>query len=166
MGYYDEISPGYEALHREEQASKLNVILTNLPFKLTRNLRLLDIGCGSGISLEPWTCEKVGIDPSAQLVELARGKGFEVLQGMADDLPFSDNEFDIVIAITSLHHVDYPDDVAAEINRVCKRWLIVSYLKKASVTHREQVLGALLKYFVKEKVVEHEQDVIYFLKKK
>ncbi len=166
MGYYDDIASGYEWLHREEQESKLAVILSNLPFALKPTLKLLDVGCGTGISLEPWLCKKKGIDPSAKLVSIAQAKGLDVVPGSSDKLPFKDLEFDIVTSITALHHVDDPEQVASEIARVCKSWLIVSYLRKADVHHRELVMRALSKHFVKEKVIEHDKDVIYFMKKK
>ncbi len=166
MGYYDDTAKGYEELHREEQESKLHLILENLPFKLDPHMKLLDVGCGTGISLEPWTCEKVGVDPSPKLLAIAKSKGLTVSKASAEDLPFPDLSFDIVISLTALHHVDYPDDAAAELARVCKKWLIVSYLKKADVMHREQVLSALQEHFKKEMIVEHDKDVIYFFKKR
>ncbi|MFQ5620296.1 MAG: class I SAM-dependent methyltransferase [Candidatus Nanoarchaeia archaeon] len=166
MGYYDEIAPGYEELHRDEQEGKLRVILGNLPFELTSDMKLLDIGCGSGISMEPWDCEKVGIDPSPGLLEIAKKKGLNVKSGKPDELDFADGAFDIVTSITALHHIDYGDDIAKEFARVCKKWLIISYLKKAPVIPREVLLDAISEYFEKVKVLEHDKDVIYMFKRK
>lgn len=165
MGYYDEIAGGYEELHRQEQEDKLKVILQELPFSLSPHMKLLDVGCGSGISMESWNCSKVGVDPSEELLKIALGKGLEVKQGHASKIPYEE-EFDIVTSITALHHVDYPDDAAKEIARVCKEWLIVSYLKRANIMHREAILDALSVYFKKTKVIEHDKDVIYFFEKR
>jgi ubiquinone/menaquinone biosynthesis C-methylase UbiE len=166
MDYYDDVAEGYEELHRDEQESKLKTIREQLPFKIEPFMKLLDVGCGTGISLEPWQCEKVGVDPSAKLLEKAKAKGFKVFKASAETLPFRDQSFDVVISLTALHHVDYPDDVALELYRVCKQWLIISYLKKADVVHREHLLSALGQYFKKEKVVEHDKDIIYFMSRR
>jgi ubiquinone/menaquinone biosynthesis C-methylase UbiE len=165
MGYYDSIAKGYEELHRQEQEDKLKIIQQELPFSVSPDMKLLDVGCGSGISMEPWNCGVFGVDPSTELLKIATEKGLHVKQGDASNIPY-DGPFDIVLSITALHHVDYPDDAAKEIARVCNSWLILSYLKKANIMHREAVLDALGEYFKKEKVIEQDKDVIYFFSKR
>ena len=61
--------------------------------------RLLEIGCGEGKRLG-WISEKLqfdcyGIEPSRKAVTFAQGKGFQVIQGTADHLPFENNFFDL-----------------------------------------------------------------------
>ena len=62
--------------------------------------RLLDIGCGSGEHLSLFRrkgCDVTGIDPSSLLLDQAFRRlhsRAELRIGRAEDLPFSDNEFD------------------------------------------------------------------------
>jgi len=67
--------------------------------------RLLDIGCGSGTYSRFFRgkgCDVTGVDPSQHMLDLARrklGERAELCPGDYEDLPFSDNEFDIVTLI-------------------------------------------------------------------
>ena len=70
--YYDKISEGYEELHKEEQLKKVKLISKYL--KVNKDDRLLDVGCGTGITTGPWQCKRYGIDPSKKLLEKARHK--------------------------------------------------------------------------------------------
>src|SRR5450759_4788617 len=70
--------------------------------------RLLDVGCGTGNHLqifrEKW-CSVTGIDSSTAMLEIARkkmGSHIDLQLGKAEDLPFSDDEFDIVTMINAL----------------------------------------------------------------
>lgn len=67
--------------------------------------RLLDMGCGPGNHLRFFRgkgCDITGVDPSQHMLDLARknlrGRA-ELCPGDYGDLPFSDNEFDIVTLI-------------------------------------------------------------------
>jgi len=163
MGYYDEISAGYEELHRQEQEEKLQIIAPFLLSVITPETRLLDIGCGTGISLEPWDCEKVGIDPSEELLNIARKKGFTVHQAEAEQLPFKDREFDICLAITSIHHTNFPKAVK-EIVRVCKSYFIFTILKKSPLA-QENYKASLLPFFDIVEELDSDKDLIFVTKR-
>src|SRR5512138_3337781 len=70
--------------------------------------RLLDVGCGSGEHLALFRqkgCDVTGIDTSPILIDQASQRlrsRAELRIGPAEDLPFSDNEFDIVTLINSV----------------------------------------------------------------
>jgi SAM-dependent methyltransferase len=84
---------------------------------------VLEIGCGEGRVVRD-LAERghtvVGVDPSPTLVSYARladdRSNYVVAQGEA--LPFSDNEFEIVIAYNSLQNVNDLSQVVAEAARV------------------------------------------------
>lgn len=70
-----------------------------------------------------------GIEPSEKAVAFARQKGLEVYQGTADNLPFPDKSFDIVIFGFCLYLCDRDDlfRIAQEADRVLNNpgWLII-----------------------------------------
>jgi ubiquinone/menaquinone biosynthesis C-methylase UbiE len=76
--------------------------------------RILDIGCGSGYLLRglaarnPSAVGLSGIDPSAAMVAAAQAgvddSRIEVSLGAAEDLPYSDGAFDLVVSTTSFDH--------------------------------------------------------------
>lgn len=90
-------------------------------------INLLDLGCGNGALLKELAgriSKGVGTDISENLLKLAREHNkenrhitFEKLDG--PELPFEDNEFDVVISMLSFRYLDW-DPVMTEINRVLK----------------------------------------------
>ena len=86
--------------------------------------RILDLGCGSGRSTEPFkarfpNADVWGIDPSAPLLTAAhkraaqKGLTINHRQGVAEDTHFPDGHFDLVTATILFHEV--PDDAAFHI---------------------------------------------------
>jgi SAM-dependent methyltransferase len=88
--------------------------------------RILDIGCGTGISLAPLVDKGLsltGLDPSQYMLDLAYKK-FETKvdfhKGVAEDLPFEDNDFDSAFFFTSLEFTERPAKAIEEACRVAK----------------------------------------------
>jgi SAM-dependent methyltransferase len=89
--------------------------------------RALDVGCGPGAL----TAELVGrlgaeavaaVDPSEPFVTAVaeRYPGVDVRQAGADDLPFPDDEFDVVLAQLVIHFLTDPIGGVAEMRRVTR----------------------------------------------
>ena len=85
--------------------------------------RCLDVGCGTGVATAAvaelgWSA--VGVDLSADMLEVARSRGLEVVQGSADALPFADRNFDAAVSVWT--HIDVDEFPAAvrEIARVLR----------------------------------------------
>ncbi len=111
--------------------------------------RVLGVDCGTGNYLQPF-CEKgcavTGIDSSAEMLKIARDKlggGKELISGKSDDLPFSDNEFDIVTLITSLEVSGNPQRALAEAIRVCRDRVFIGFLNNYCLTGTQQRLKEL-----------------------
>ena len=94
---------------------------------------LLEIGCGDGGRLE-WLNEHLGIkchgvDPSLMAVNMAHKLGLNVHRGTAEDLPFTDGMFDILVFGFCLYLCDREDlfKITFEANRVLKNqgWIII-----------------------------------------
>ncbi|HNY49551.1 MAG TPA: methyltransferase domain-containing protein [Smithella sp.] len=100
--------------------------------------RLLDIGCGAGHNLqifnEKW-CSLTGVDASRAKLEIARqryGDHAEFVLAQSGDIPFSDNEFDIVTIINFLEVADNPRKVIEEAVRVCRGRIFIGFLNNYS----------------------------------
>ena len=101
--------------------------------------RLLDVGCGTGEHLLLFRergCDVTGIEPSPFMLEIARqklGNRADFHLGKAEDLPFSDNEFDIVTLITTLEFADDPEKAITEAIRVSRDRVFLGVLNKCSL---------------------------------
>ena len=88
--------------------------------------RLLEVGCSDGLRLEELSSVDglmtSGIEPSAEAVRVARGRGLDVHQGTADKLDFESSSFDWVVFGFCLYLCDRDDlfAIAAEADRVLK----------------------------------------------
>ncbi len=89
------------------------------------NLKILDIGCGTGINLK--RLEKygktTGIDYSDIALKLCKKRGLKkIYRATVENLPFKDNNFDLITCFEVLYHKNVKDDEKAikEAYRVCK----------------------------------------------
>lgn len=98
--------------------------------------RVLDLGCGDGGIMAilkphlPAQAEIVGIDPDPAETRLAlqRGVYADVITAGAEEMPFADAHFDVLISNSVLEHIAPLDDVLRESGRVLKTggWLIAT----------------------------------------
>lgn len=89
---------------------------------LSAEARILDVGCGTGATLEMLRGfgRVQGVDSSETAAEICREKrALEIAVAEVESLPFDPASFDAVTCLDVLEHTD--DDVAAlrEIHRVC-----------------------------------------------
>jgi SAM-dependent methyltransferase len=85
--------------------------------------RCLDLGCGTGVALEPlrrlgWSV--VGTDVSEDLLDVARERGLEAVRTPAEALPFDDGSFDAAVSIWTHTDVDDFQAVLRELARVLR----------------------------------------------
>ncbi len=82
---------------------------------------ILDVGVGLARLLSHFpTLRRFGTDISLQYLQEARANGVEVCYALADDLPYRDEAFDMVVCTDVIEHV-------LDLNRSCER--ILSTLK-------------------------------------
>jgi len=150
---YTNIAKGYDELYSEEQLKKLKLIKSLLTLK--KEYKLLDVGCGTGISTYYFDCDVIGIDPCNELIEQNPEK---LILGKAEDLPFDDNTFDIVVSVTAVHNFDDIEKGISEMKRVLKEkgQLVISVMKKSEKLNK---IKELLKDF---KSLEEEKDIIFY----
>jgi len=158
MSYYDGISKGYDELHEEEQMNKLSIIKNSI--RISKNARLLDVGCGTGISSR-FGCSVVGVDSSIGLIKL--NKNSHKIVGFAESLPFKDKSFDYVLSVTAMHNFKNIKKSINEMKRVGKGNFVFSVLRKSGKF-------GYIKKMIEENfrignAVEEEKDVIFFCRK-
>jgi ubiquinone/menaquinone biosynthesis C-methylase UbiE len=91
---------------------------------------LLEVGCGdgalSGLIYKTFSCNIMGIEPSAEGIKFSRemfnkynlkGK-FEISEGYSYNFP--DNHFDLIVLADVIEHLQHPDLMLKEIQRLLK----------------------------------------------
>jgi ubiquinone/menaquinone biosynthesis C-methylase UbiE len=149
MGYYDEISEGYNELHSGEQLKKLGVIFDKFDI---RKDKVLDVGCGTAFYFgffEDYT----GVDNSLGMIEKSDAN---VIFGEAEKLLFKDDSFDTVISLSAIHNFDDPKKAVDEMKRVSRGKIIITVFKRAK---NFKEIENLLKDFDR---TEEDKDVIFY----
>ena len=99
--------------------------------KLSENVSMLDIGCGTGWALGQAariTAGKgsfYGLDLSEKMIEKAKinfkgRENFHFIKANAEEIPLEGNQFDIIICTNSFHHYLHPDKALREMHRLLK----------------------------------------------
>jgi ubiquinone/menaquinone biosynthesis C-methylase UbiE len=139
---YDLTAHFYDRRYGEIQRGKYDVVLAHI-----KNVdRILDVGCGTGMLLGPLlerARHVVGIDMSAKMLLAAkkRAPGAFLVLADADNLPFADGSFDVLVSVTLLQNMPDPNRTIREIARVIrpKGTAIITSLKRK---HSENQLSS------------------------
>jgi len=163
MDYYDSISQGYDELYGEEQLRKAELIAKHM--KPRSSDYLLDVGCGSASYFPLFSCIRIGVDPSLELLKKAsEADEGSFIQAAAENLPFKDGSFDYVISITAIHNFTSPKKCLMEIRRVAKNLVILSVLKQARKF--EEISKLIRELFTIKNLILEEKDLIFVLHSK
>lgn len=153
--HYDRLTSIYDALYGHEQNLKIMKSLSALSIRSSDTV--LDAGCGTGLLLEHISDSVnmiVGVDISSAPLKVARTRAKRLglnnvllVRADVDFLPFKDNVFDKIFAITLLQNMPNPSLTLCEITRVAKdnSRIVITGLKKAF--SREVFLGILGKSY-------------------
>jgi SAM-dependent methyltransferase len=93
----------------------------------------VEIGVGTGRFAEPLGI-KMGCEPSKRMREIARKRGIQVVDGVAEELPFDDSQFDFALMVTTVCFVDDIDRAFLEAHRVLSSggFLIIGFVDRNS----------------------------------
>lgn len=107
--------------------------------KLPENIRGTEIGLGTGRFSEPLGI-KEGVEPSIPMLEKAIDRGIEVIEGVAEQLPYGGLQFDFVLIVTICHLKDVAR-AFKEANRVLKAGgsIIIGFLDKDQSIAKEYI---------------------------
>ncbi len=131
MGHIFDIKSAelYEAWQKSPEGISIDRLSNELIIRLLKpqkGERVLDVGCGTGNHLLLFYrlgLDITGIDASPYMLDVARsrlGNKASLYIGRAEDLPFEDNEFDLVAIINTLEFLDDPLAALREAGRVAK----------------------------------------------
>jgi 2-polyprenyl-3-methyl-5-hydroxy-6-metoxy-1,4-benzoquinol methylase len=96
---------------------------------LNHNHKILEIGAAQGSMVIAFTrlgYDCVGIEPSAEAIKVSRDMvkihhtDISMTRGIAESLPFKDEQFDYIIALSVMEHVADPKSVFSEVFRILK----------------------------------------------
>jgi ubiquinone/menaquinone biosynthesis C-methylase UbiE len=130
--------------------TRRGIWMGNTEFQLLKKLlhvsagnSLLDVGCGTGYFTRRFSAiglEVSGVDTDIDMLRFARTQSstIEYYQGSAVQLPFADNSYDYVSAITSLCFVEQPTTAITEMLRVCRKTMLLGLLNRHSLLYREK----------------------------
>jgi len=120
--------------HRSAYAAELAAVRSILP----TYSRPLEIGVGTGRFAGPLGVH-FGVEPSATMRAIAESRGIEVVEAVAENLPFGDGEFDLVLMVTTVCFLDDLKEAFRESRRVLVDggWIIVGFLDRETALGRE-----------------------------
>lgn len=110
--------------HRNWSQEHLEIPLLLALLRLPRGVRVLEIGTGRGVALEPFARRLspsllIGLDIDLTLLAEARRQASSLLLcGDARNLPWRDRSFDVVIDFGTCYHIARAADALREIARV------------------------------------------------
>lgn len=102
-------------------------------FKNLKPYSILDVGCGEGFILEHLRQEGVstrleGVEYNKHSIFLGKQlhPHITIREGDIYQLPYENNSFDVVLCSEVLEHLEYPEKALVELNRVARKYAIIT----------------------------------------
>lgn len=112
----------------EEISADLLWVINNLD--LQTDFAVLDVAAGTGLlgrAIAPYVGRVVASDITEDMLAVGREESgrdgiynIDFEQGVAEDLSYATDSFDLVVTRFSVHHFLYPEAVISEMRRVCR----------------------------------------------
>lgn len=139
---------GYKSLDLVNKIYQLKAIsLISRDWTPRKNSKVLELGCADGSFISHITQKcggaPFGLDISPVSVRLAEKNHVKAkVHDLSKRLPFSDNSFDLVIALEVIEHLFDTDFFISEIKRVTKKkgLIVISTPNLASISNRFKLL--------------------------
>jgi ubiquinone/menaquinone biosynthesis C-methylase UbiE len=121
--YYDAFAERYDSGRDEGYHKLIDDQAAELVRRVGEGRDVLEVGCGTGLVLQrvaAFARTAKGVDLSPGMLEHARRRGLDVVEGSATDLPFPDASFDVVYSFKVLAHIPDLDRCLSEMMRVVR----------------------------------------------
>jgi SAM-dependent methyltransferase len=123
---YDTIGVGYAARRKPDPR-----IARAIHGALGEAKTVLNVGAGSG-SYEPADRAVTAVEPSVEMIHQRPPGKTMVCQGVAENLPFADRQFDAAMAVLTVHHWTDIEAGLREMRRVVKDRIVILTFDPAS----------------------------------
>ena len=125
----------------------------------------VEVGIGSGLFAEPLGI-KTGIEPSEAMREKAKERGINVIDGVAENLPWKDNSIDYVLMVTTICFVDDVKKSLNEVYRVLQKGgsFILAFVDKNSPVGQLYQKNMKKSLFYKDAAFFSTEDLYEYLK--
>jgi SAM-dependent methyltransferase len=126
----------------------------------------VEVGIGTGRFAEPLGVT-IGVDPSSHMREVARKRGIQVLNGVAENLPFKDSIFEFVLMVTTICFVDDINKSCEEASRVLAKggYLIIGLVDRNSPIGQVYFRRQSNNVFYKEATFYSAEEALEIMKK-
>lgn len=118
---YDHIGADYASVRRPDARW-----VARIHQALDDHRTLVNVGAGAG-SYEPSFMSVVGVEPSEIMIRQRLPSAAPVIRGVAELLPFREGAFDVALAVFTVHHWSDPRTGLAELRRVSRKQVIVTW---------------------------------------
>lgn len=124
----------------------------------------LEIGIGTGRFAVPLNI-KNGVEPSYQMRKIALERGLNVVDGVAENLPFEDNSFDLVLMVTTVCFVDDVLKSFKECFRVLKNngTILIGFVDRESTIGKIYQANKEKSLFYKEATFYSTSEIVELL---
>jgi SAM-dependent methyltransferase len=123
---YDRIGAGYASRRRPDPR-----IAARIDAALADARSVVNVGAGTG-SYEP--AGAIAVEPARTMID-QRVSANPVVQAVAERLPFADGSFDAALAVITVHHWPDLDAGLAELRRVARRQVVVTFDRSVHDRH-------------------------------
>jgi len=126
----------------------------------------IEIGVGSGRFAAPLGIQ-LGVEPSSQMRKIANQRGIEVIDGVAEDLPFNDVQFDFALMVTTICFLDDIEAAFKEAYKILKPGglFIIGFIDKDSPIGKlyqqhknESVFYKVATFYSVDEVISHLKE--------
>ena len=160
---FDQNPSAYDDWFNEHNAfyeSELNAIASLMPG--TGNG--IEIGVGTARFAQPLGI-KVGTEPSSAMATIARQRGIQVIDAVAENLPLKSETFDFALIVTTICFLDSPMKAISEAFRILKPngILLIGFIDKQSPLGAKYQRDKAQSRFYKEATFHTVDDIIQLL---